>query len=242
MIGPRARLAKRRRRTASRNPSQSDRLESAEPRVTPDQVRAKTTVQRRPVKSLRERATLPRSGHDRHRLCCRGACGDPLRPQDELECRRCEVHCNRVVSAEAMPEGASSSTPTRRGHTYMGCVQKVFEVEIDVDLLGELEGRRGGFGAVKARRTPLPICRSEISACYEHRTDELGCRNPSSTRYRASGRASGSSRPWPTERGSAHRDRRFPWLAGSAPCAGGPRCLPSQTAPVELAHQPGSSA
>jgi len=21
----------------------------------------------------------------------------PLRPQDELECRRCEVHCDRVV-------------------------------------------------------------------------------------------------------------------------------------------------
>ena len=60
----------------------------------------------------------------------------------------------------------------------MGCMQKVFDVEIDVDLLGELEGRRGGFGAVKARRTPLPMCRSEISACYEHRTDELGCRNP----------------------------------------------------------------
>ncbi len=64
------------------------------------------------------------------------------------------------------------------GHTYMGCMQKVFDVEIDVDLLGELEGRREGFGAVKARRTPLPMCHSEISSCYEHRVDEVGCRNP----------------------------------------------------------------
>ena len=51
-------------------------------------------------------------------------------------------------------------------------------VEIDVDVLSELEGRRDGFGAVKARRSPLPMCHSEISACYEHRLDELGCRNP----------------------------------------------------------------
>ena len=61
---------------------------------------------------------------------------------------------------------------------FMGCLHKVFDVEIDLDVLGELEGRRDGFGAVKARRSPLPICHSEISACYEHRLDELGCRNP----------------------------------------------------------------
>ena len=104
----------------------------------------------------------------------------PLRPQDELECRRCEVHCDRVVYPGAcIARGCQFVYAYEAwGHTYMGCVQKVFDVEIDVDLLGELEGRRGGFGAVKARRTPLPICRSEISACYEHRTDELGCRNP----------------------------------------------------------------
>ena len=104
----------------------------------------------------------------------------PLRPQDELECRRCDVHCDRVVYPGAcIARGCPFIYAYEAwGHTYMGCVQKVFEVEIDVDLLGELEGRRGGFGAVKARRTPLPICHSEISACYEHRVDELGCRNP----------------------------------------------------------------
>src|SRR4029078_4184213 len=64
------------------------------------------------------------------------------------------------------------------GHTFMGCMQKVFDVEIDVDVLEELEGRRDGFGAIRARRAPLPMCHSEISACYGHRLDELGCRNP----------------------------------------------------------------
>ena len=57
-------------------------------------------------------------------------------------------------------------------------MQKVFDVEIDLDLLDELEARPQGFGAVKASRAPLPICHSEISTCYEHRSDELGCRNP----------------------------------------------------------------
>ena len=104
----------------------------------------------------------------------------PLRPQDELECRRCEVHCDRVVYPGAcIARGCPFVYAYEAwGHTFMGCLHKVFDVEIDVDVLGELEGRRDGFGAVKARRSPLPICHSEISACYEHRLDELGCRNP----------------------------------------------------------------
>jgi len=104
----------------------------------------------------------------------------PLRPQDEVECRRCDVHCDRVVYPGAC---IGRSCPfvyayEAWGHTYMGCMQKVFDVEIDLDLLGELEATSVGFGAVKARRTPLPMCHSEISPCYEHRCDELGCRNP----------------------------------------------------------------
>jgi len=31
---------------------------------------------------------------------------------------------------------------------------------------------------VKASRAPLPMCHSDISSCYLHRVDELGCRNP----------------------------------------------------------------
>jgi hypothetical protein len=57
-------------------------------------------------------------------------------------------------------------------------MQKVFDVEIDLDLLRAAERRSGGFGAVKARRSPLPMCPAEVSSCYEHRLDEVGCRNP----------------------------------------------------------------
>jgi hypothetical protein len=57
-------------------------------------------------------------------------------------------------------------------------MQNVFNVEIDLELLQEVEGGRIGFGAVKASRQPLPMCRSEVSACYENREAELGCVNP----------------------------------------------------------------
>jgi len=104
----------------------------------------------------------------------------PLRPQDEVECRRCEVHCDRVVHQAACIARDCPFVYAYEawGHTYMGCMQKVFGVEIDLDLLTELEERPQGFGAIKATRAPLPICHSEISACYEHRSDDLGCRNP----------------------------------------------------------------
>ena len=55
---------------------------------------------------------------------------------------------------------------------------KVFEVEIDFDLLREAERRRGGFGAVRATSPALPMCRVEVEGCYESRGEELGCVNP----------------------------------------------------------------
>jgi hypothetical protein len=104
----------------------------------------------------------------------------PLRPQDEVECRRCEVHCDKVVHPGACIESACPFVYAYEawGRTTMGCMQKVFEVEIDLDLLLQAEKTRAGFGAVRALRTPLPMCRAEVSKCYEHRLDEVGCRNP----------------------------------------------------------------
>ena len=104
----------------------------------------------------------------------------PLRPQDELECRRCEVHCDRVVYPGAC---IARSCPfvyayEAWGHTYMGCLQKVFDVEIDLELLESAEAAVSGFGAVRALRAPLPMCEVEVVETYASREDELGCRNP----------------------------------------------------------------
>jgi hypothetical protein len=104
----------------------------------------------------------------------------PLRPQDEVECRRCEVHCDKVVYPAACLERSCPFVYAyeEHGHTYMGCMQKVYRVEIDLEMLRAAEGRREGFGAVKAFRNPLPMCDAEVDPCYEHRGGELGCVNP----------------------------------------------------------------
>ena len=104
----------------------------------------------------------------------------PLRPQDEVECRRCEVHCDKVVYPAACVERECPFLYAyeEHGHTFVGCVQKVYGVEIDLDQLRTAERGRNGFGAVKAIRKPLPMCSVEVESCYESRVDELGCVNP----------------------------------------------------------------
>ena len=104
----------------------------------------------------------------------------PLRPQDEVECRRCDVHCDKVVyPAACVAKGCPFLYAVDEfGHRYVGCVQQVFEVEIDVDLLVAAERTRSGFGAVKATRHPLPMCTTSVDSCYGSRVDELGCVNP----------------------------------------------------------------
>jgi hypothetical protein len=104
----------------------------------------------------------------------------PLRPQDETECRRCSVHCDKVVYPGACIERACPFVYAYEewGRTYVGCMQKVYEVEIDLRILEEANGKKGGFGAVKAKRQPLPMCKAEVVRCYANREDELGCLNP----------------------------------------------------------------
>ena len=90
------------------------------------------------------------------------------------------MHCDKVVYPGACIERSCPFVYAYEawGHTYMGCMQKVYAVEIDLDLLQAAEARQDGFGAVKATRAPLPMCRTEVAGCYESRSDELGCRNP----------------------------------------------------------------
>jgi hypothetical protein len=104
----------------------------------------------------------------------------PLRPQDEVECRHCDVHCDKVVYPAACIERACPFAYAYEAfdHTWIGCLRKIYEVEIDVDLLRVAETGRFGFGAVKAKRNPLPMCRTEVDSTYGHRSDEVGCRNP----------------------------------------------------------------
>jgi hypothetical protein len=104
----------------------------------------------------------------------------PLRVQDEVACTHCAVHCEKVVYPGAYIRMACPFVYAYEawGHTYMGCLQKVFDVEIDLQLLESAEATVGGFGAVRALRAPLPMCEVEVVETYTSREDELGCRNP----------------------------------------------------------------
>ena len=104
----------------------------------------------------------------------------PLRPQDEVECRRCEVHCDKVVYPGACIERSCPFVYAYEawGHTYVGCMQRVYAVELDLDLVRAAESRRDGFGGIRATGPPLPMCKVEVAPCYASRGDELGCRNP----------------------------------------------------------------
>ena len=117
----------------------------------------------------------------------------PLRPQDEVECRRCGVHCDKVVYPGACVERGCPFVYSYEefGHTYMGCLMKVFAVEIDFDLLRAAESRRGGFGAVRATAPALPMCRVEVEGCYESRgRTSSAASTPSSTSCRSASRRS----------------------------------------------------
>ena len=104
----------------------------------------------------------------------------PLRPQDEVQCRRCEVHCEKVVYPSACLDRSCPFVYAyeEHGHTYMGCLQKVFSAEIELDMLRAAERRREGFGAVRATRGPLPMCRARVQTLFDQREPELGCVNP----------------------------------------------------------------
>src|SRR5262245_26925954 len=104
----------------------------------------------------------------------------PLHPQAEMECRRCEKHCDKVVYPGACLARSCPFVYSYEawGHTYVGCMQKIYDVEIDVDMLRAAERRQAGFGAIRAVRQPLPMCRAEVEQTYASRAEETGCVNP----------------------------------------------------------------
>ena len=114
----------------------------------------------RPV-SASDRAAAPPAG--------RGPSADAAGSTARRSSTRLHASSGRARSSYAYEEW---------GRTYVGCMQKIFDVEIDLAVLEESRGRRDGFGGVRARRQPLPMCQAEVVRCYQTREDELGCLNP----------------------------------------------------------------
>jgi hypothetical protein len=91
------------------------------------------------------------------------------------ECRRCAAYCDRVIRpascvAANCPSLYSYDDPLS-GRRYMGCMHKVFAVEIDVELFGEAERSHAGFGTVKLAEVPLPRCAFSVEQAFEDSGD-----------------------------------------------------------------------
>jgi hypothetical protein len=101
---------------------------------------------------------------------------------EATECRRCCGFCDKLISPRGCLELQCPFLYTyedeRTGRSYMGCLQKVFGVEIDVGMFHKAERTRQGFGGVKAMREPLAMCPFSVERSYEGSGDAFDCVNP----------------------------------------------------------------
>ena len=67
----------------------------------------------------------------------------------------------------------------RSGRRFIGCMNKVFRTEIDLELFEHAERTRQGFGGVKMTGLPLPQCRSSVERAYHGTGEAFDCVNPS---------------------------------------------------------------
>ena len=102
---------------------------------------------------------------------------------EAAECRRCCTFCDRVL----LPSGCLDANcrylylydDEQTGSRYMGCMNKVFKVEIDMETFQQAERTRHGYGGVKMTGTPLPQCRIAVERAYYGEGEAFSCVNPS---------------------------------------------------------------
>jgi len=86
------------------------------------------------------------------------------------ECRRCSTFCDRVIHPATCVAAECAFLyhydDPLSGTRYLGCLQKVFEAEIDVEMFEAAERTRAGYGAVALSRTPLRRCAFEVERAY----------------------------------------------------------------------------
>lgn len=94
------------------------------------------------------------------------------------ECRECSTFCDRIIRpATCVAAGCAflyQYDDPLAGRRYLGCLQKVFEAEIDVEMFEEAERTRAGYGAVTLARAPLRRCAFEIEQAHAQAAGEGG--------------------------------------------------------------------
>ena len=105
--------------------------------------------------------------------------GTPFPDDGPGTCARCAVRCERVVYPSGCQEAGCERLYVyqRDGREVMGCLDKVFWAEIDVERFRALQRTRAGFGALRVWRDPRAICQCAIERTFEHR-QHGPCVNP----------------------------------------------------------------
>lgn len=98
------------------------------------------------------------------------------------QCRQCCGFCDRLIEpAGCIALGCRYLYQYEDEHTgrrYMGCLEKVFEAEIDVELFEAAQRTRAGFGGIKAARQPLSDCAFLVDRAYPGEGEAFRCVNP----------------------------------------------------------------
>jgi hypothetical protein len=65
----------------------------------------------------------------------------------------------------------------KTGNRFMGCLNKVFSVEIDLEVFNEAERTRHGFGGVKMTGRPIQACQTSVERAYDGHGEPFDCIN-----------------------------------------------------------------
>jgi hypothetical protein len=101
-----------------------------------------------------------------------------------LECRECEVICERVVSPWQCLKAKCPYVYSYQDEetTCFGCLHKVFVPELDLAAFSDDQapGGRGKdpYGPIRVSRLPRPECRVTIEQAYETHAGGESCCNP----------------------------------------------------------------
>ncbi len=63
------------------------------------------------------------------------------------------------------------------GRRYMGCMNKVFSGEIDVEMFEAAQRTRHGYGGVKMTGMPIGNCRQSVERAYDGYGEPFDCVN-----------------------------------------------------------------
>jgi hypothetical protein len=86
-------------------------------------------------------------------------------------CGQCAVRCERLVYPAGCQESGCERLYVyeRDGREVMGCLDKVFWAEIDVEGFRALQRTRAGFGGLRVWREPHALCQCAIERSLPHR-------------------------------------------------------------------------